>query len=56
MGKTESISSKSRKETRMSTLLAVIQYNVGLCNQSNKARERNERTTNRKGRNQIIPA
>jgi hypothetical protein len=55
VGKTENISSKIRNEIRMSTLQALTQYSARILNQINKARERNERATKRKGRSQIIP-
>jgi hypothetical protein len=43
VGKTETISSKIRKETRVSTLSTLIQYSAEIPSHSNKARERNKR-------------
>jgi hypothetical protein len=48
--KTEIISSKVRKETRVSTLTTLIQYSTRIVGQSNKARERNKRDTNREAK------
>jgi hypothetical protein len=51
--KLKSWSLKSGK-TRVSTLPILIQYNTGIPIQSNMARERNKRDSNREGRSQII--
>jgi hypothetical protein len=44
----QTISSKVQEETRMSALSIFIQYSSWTPSQSNKARERNKRNTNRK--------
>jgi hypothetical protein len=54
-GKTEIISSKVRKDARVSTLSTLIQHNLGILSQSNKTGTRNKRNSNRKGRSQTIP-
>jgi hypothetical protein len=54
MGKAEITSSKVRNKTRMPTLSTLIQNSTGIPSQSNKAKERNKRDSNRKGRSQII--
>jgi hypothetical protein len=46
-GKTETISSKVRNETRMPTFPSPIQCSLGIPSQSDKARKRNKRNTNR---------
>ena len=43
MAKTESISSKIRKKTRMSTLATIIQHSFGSPSHSNQRRKRNKR-------------
>jgi hypothetical protein len=43
MGKTESISSNVRNETRVSTLSTLIQHNFGMPSQSNMTGRRNKR-------------
>jgi hypothetical protein len=45
-GKTESFSSKVRNEKRVSTLLTLIQHNLGIPRQSNKTERRNKRHIN----------
>jgi hypothetical protein len=47
-GKTETISPKIRKETRLPTLPTPIQHSFEIPSQSNKARRNNKRNTNRK--------
>ena len=44
--KTESISSKIRNETRMSTLTTIIQHSFGSPSHGNQRRKRNRRKTN----------
>jgi hypothetical protein len=56
LGKIETISSKVRNETRVSTLSTLIQYIFGILSQSNNTRKRNKRNINREGKSQIIPA
>jgi hypothetical protein len=55
MQKTEIISAKVRKKTRLSTLPTLTQYSNGILSQSIKARERKKKDSNREGRTQIIP-
>jgi hypothetical protein len=45
--KTETISSKVRKETRMPTLSTPSQHSLGIPGQSKKTGRRNKRNTNR---------
>jgi hypothetical protein len=52
---TETISTKIRNKTILSTFSILIQYSFGSPNLSNKTGARNKRDTNREGRNQIIP-
>jgi hypothetical protein len=52
--KTEILSSKVRNETKVSILPTLIQYSTENPIQSNKARERNKRNSNREGRSQIF--
>jgi hypothetical protein len=47
MGKTETISPKIRDKRRMPILSTPIQHSPGIPSQSNKARRRNKRNTNR---------
>ena len=46
--KTETISTKIRKKTRLSTLTTIIQYSFGSFNHSNQRRNRNKRNPNQK--------
>jgi hypothetical protein len=55
MEKTETISPEVRNETRMPTLSTPIQHVPEIPSQSNKARRRNKRNTNRKINSQCIP-
>jgi hypothetical protein len=48
LGKTETISSKLRKESRESTVFPLIQHNLVISSQSNKIGRRNKRNTNLK--------
>jgi hypothetical protein len=52
---TETIPTKVKKETRIPAFSTPIQYNFGIPSQSNKAKVRNKRNSNRKGRSQTIP-
>jgi hypothetical protein len=47
-GKTETISSKVRNETKAYSLPTLIQYGTGIPSQSNKAKERNKQIRVRK--------
>jgi hypothetical protein len=49
------ISSKIRNKTRSSTLSTFIQHTSEIPSQSNKARERNKRGTNKKGSGSNYP-
>ena len=53
-GKTESISSKIRNRTRMSTLTTTIQHSFGSPSDGNQRRKRNERNTNWKRRSKTV--
>jgi hypothetical protein len=53
--KIETISSKVRNETRMSTFLTLIQHSLAIPSQNNRTGRRNKRSTLRKGRCQTIP-
>jgi hypothetical protein len=53
--KTENISSKTRNETKVSTLSTLIQHSHGIPSQINKIRRRNKRNKNCKGSSQTIP-
>jgi hypothetical protein len=53
--KTETISSKVRNETRVSTRSTVIQHSLRIPSQSNNTGRRNKKNTNKKGRCQTIP-
>jgi hypothetical protein len=44
---TETISSKVRNKTRVSTLTTLIQYSTGILSHSNKTGKRNKRNSNR---------
>ena len=46
--KTETISSKIRNKTKLSTLTTIIQHNFGSFSHSNQRRKRNKRNPNRK--------
>jgi hypothetical protein len=52
--KNKIIFSTVRNKRKVSTLPTLIQYSTGIPSQSNKARERNKKDTNREGRSQII--
>ena len=52
--KTESISSKIRNKTRMSTLTTIIQHSFGSPSHSNQRRKRNKRNTNWKRRSKTV--
>ena len=52
--KTESISSKIRNKTRMSTLTTIIQHSSGSPSRGNQRRKRNKRNTNWKRRNKTV--
>jgi carbonic anhydrase len=54
-GKTETISSKDRNETRVSTLPTLIQYSFGIPSQSNIIGERDKMDWRRKNKSLIIP-
>ena len=45
-GKSESISSKIKNRTRMSTLATIIQHSFGILNRGNQRRKRNKRHPN----------
>jgi hypothetical protein len=53
--KTETICSKIRNESGISTLPTLIQYSAGIPSQRNKTGERNTRDSNREGRSSIVP-
>jgi hypothetical protein len=55
MEKNWNISSKVRKQTKMSILPFLIQCSTETPSHVNKARERNKKNLNRKWRSQIIP-
>ena len=52
--KTESISSKIRNKTRMSTLTTIIQHSFGSPSHGNQRRKRNKRNTNQDGRSKTV--
>ena len=52
--KTESISSKIRKKTRMSTLTTIIQHSFGSPSHGNQRRKRNKKNTNWKRRSKTV--
>ena len=54
--KTESISSKIRNKTRMSTLTTNIQHTFGSPSHGNQKRKRNKRNTNWKRRSETVTA
>jgi hypothetical protein len=54
-GKTETISSKVRNETRVSTFSTLIKYGLGNPSQSNKTGKINKKNSKRKGRSQTVP-
>jgi hypothetical protein len=53
-GNTEIIFSEVRNEPRVIIFPTHIQHSTGIPHQTNKARERNKRNSNREGRSQII--
>ena len=52
--RTESISSKMRKETRISTLTTIIEHSFGSLSHGNQRRKRNKRNTNWKIRSKTV--
>jgi hypothetical protein len=54
-GKTENISSKVKKETRVSTLFTLIKFNSFGIPSQNKTGRRNKKNSNRKGSSQTTP-
>ena len=52
--KTESISTKIRNKTRMSTLATIIQHSFGIPSHGNQRRKRNKRNTNWKRRSKTV--
>jgi hypothetical protein len=53
-GKTETLSSEVRNETRVSTFSTLIGQSLGVPSQSNKTGRRNKRNSNRNERSQIV--
>ena len=53
-GETETISSKIRNKTRLSTLTTIIQHSFGSFSHSNQRRKRNERNPNQKRRSKAV--
>ena len=54
--KTESISSKIRNETEMSTLATIIQHSFGSPSHGTQRRKRNKRNSNWKRRSKTVTA
>jgi hypothetical protein len=55
MGKTKTISSEVRNETKVSHISTLIQHSLEIPSNKNKTGRRNKRNTNKKGRSQTIP-